>query len=43
MEAIRVSLERETSAEHVGTIGHMVILFRQQKDPEKQKITVPVR
>ena len=42
-DAIRGALERETSAEHVGTIGHMVILYRQQKDPEKRKIKMPVR
>ena len=41
--AITDTLERETACEHVGTIGHMVIFYRQQKDPEKRKIAVPDR
>ena len=36
-------LEQEASAERVGMIGHVATLYRQQKDPEKRKITVPVR
>ena len=42
-EAIAAALEQETSAEQVGMIGHVVIFYRQQKDPEKRKIEVPVR
>lgn len=41
--AINGTLERETPAEHVGTIGHMALFYRQQKDPEKRNIEVPVR
>ena len=34
-------IEKETGAENVGMIGHMVILYRQQEDPEKRKISLP--
>lgn len=34
-------LERETGCERVGIIGHTAILYRQQKDPEKRKISLP--
>ena len=34
-------MEKETGAENVGMIGHMVILYRQQEDPEKRKISLP--
>ncbi len=42
-EAIVAALEQETSAEPVGMIGHVAILYRRQKDPDKRKIEVPVR
>ena len=42
-EAILGALEKETSAVRVGLIGHMAILYRQQKDPDKRTIKVPVR
>ena len=42
-EEILAVLEQKTSAERVGMIGHVATLYRQQKDPEKRKITVPVR
>jgi RNA-binding protein len=42
-EEIACALEKETSAERVGMIGHVAILYRQQTDPEKRKIEVPVR
>ena len=42
-EEILAVLEQKTSAERVGIIGHVATLYRQQKDPEKRKITVPVR
>jgi RNA-binding protein len=42
-EAIAVTLEKETSAEQVGMIGHVAILYRQQKDPGKRTIQLPVR
>ena len=37
------ALEKETSAEQVGMIGHMAILYRQQKDPDKRNIVLPKR
>ena len=42
-EAIVAALEQETSAERVGMIGHVAILYRRQKDPDKRKIAIPVR
>ena len=36
-------LGRETGSEIVGTIGHTAIFYRQQKDPEKRKISLPQR
>lgn len=32
----------KTGSEIVGTIGHTVILYKQQEDPEKQKIILPL-
>jgi len=34
-------IETETGGEVVGLIGHTAIFYRQQKDPEKRKITLP--
>ncbi len=36
-------IEKETLSEMVGMIGHMAIFYRQQKDPEKRKILIPMR
>ena len=36
-------IEKKIGAEMVGIIGHMAIFYRQQKDPEKRKITIPKR
>ena len=36
-------LTDEVNCEVVGSIGHTSILYRQQKDPEKQKIVLPTR
>ncbi len=36
-------IEKETDAENVGMIGHTVIFYRQQEDPEKRKISLPQR
>jgi RNA-binding protein len=38
---IVVRIETETGSEVVGIIGHTAVFYRQQKDPEKRKITVP--
>jgi len=42
-EEIAVAIEKGTASELVGMIGHIAIFYRQQKDPEKRKITVPKR
>ncbi|MFZ0449803.1 MAG: ribosome assembly RNA-binding protein YhbY [Desulfatiglandaceae bacterium] len=34
-------LEKETGAEVVGAIGHTIMVYRQQSDPEKRKIRLP--
>jgi RNA-binding protein len=34
-------IETETGAENVGMIGHTVVFYRQQPDPEKRKISLP--
>ena len=36
-------LEKSTDSVMVGTIGHTAIFYRQQKDPEKRKISLPKR
>ena len=36
-------LKSKTGSEIVGTIGHTVILYKQQEDPEKQKIILPLK
>ncbi|MFC1515389.1 YhbY family RNA-binding protein [Thermodesulfobacteriota bacterium] len=36
-------IEKETSSELVGMIGHIAIFYRQQSDPEKRNINVPKR
>jgi RNA-binding protein len=33
----------ETRALLISQVGHTAVLYRQNKDPEKRKITVPVR
>jgi RNA-binding protein len=42
-EKIAYAIEKETSSELVGMIGHIAIFYRQQKDTEKRKIHVPKR
>ena len=34
---------KRTKAEIAGTIGHIVILYRDQKDPDKKKIFLPTK
>ena len=36
-----LAIERGAKCECAGTIGKMAILFRQQADPEKRKISLP--
>jgi RNA-binding protein len=38
---IAAKIENATGCELVGIIGHLAILYRQQKDPGERKITVP--
>ena len=35
------AIVEKTGCELVGMIGHILIFFRQHKDPEKRKITLP--
>jgi len=42
LELIR-ELEERTASEMVGMTGHVAIFFRQNRDPEKRRITVPQR
>ena len=42
-EAIAGELATKTGSVQVGMIGHTVILYRRQADPEKRKISVPER
>ena len=42
-EKIVGAIEKETASELVGIVGHIAILYRQQKDPEKRKIQIPKR
>jgi len=34
-------IEQETGSAIIGAIGHTIILYRQQRDPEKRKIVLP--
>jgi RNA-binding protein len=36
-------IAKETGAENVGMIGHTVVFYRQQEDPEKRNISLPQR
>jgi RNA-binding protein len=40
---ITTLLERRTASKIVGVIGHTAILYRQQKDPEKRKVSLPLK
>ncbi len=40
---ISKAIEAETSCRLVGIIGHTAIFYRQHADPEKRKITLPLR
>jgi RNA-binding protein len=40
-EEISGMIENSTGAALVGTIGHVAIFYRRQKDPKKQKIHLP--
>lgn len=40
---ILAHLTRQAECEMVGLIGHTAILYRQQPDPQKQKIVLPKR
>jgi RNA-binding protein len=38
---IAEAVMQKTGCELVGMIGHVLILFKQQRDPEKRKINLP--
>jgi len=38
---ITAEIEKLAACDHVGTIGHVAILYRQQRNHEKRKIIVP--
>jgi len=40
---ISLEIEKETGAENVGMIGHTVVFYRPQEDPENRKIVLPQR
>jgi len=42
-EDIADMIEKKTESEMIGMIGHIVIFFRQHKDPKKRKIALPER
>lgn len=42
-EELTREIVTKTGSERVGMIGHTAILYRQQTDPEKRKITLPQR
>ena len=42
-EEIAAAIEQETASELVGMIGHVAILYREQRDPEKRRIKIPKR
>ena len=41
-KTLAAAIEEKTNCEMVGLIGHTGIFYRQQNDPEKRKISVPV-
>lgn len=42
-EAIAADIVAKTGSVQVGMIGHTVILYRMQADPERRRIAVPAR
>jgi RNA-binding protein len=40
-QALADDLAQRTGSEQVGMIGHVVLLFRRQADPDKQQIQLP--
>jgi RNA-binding protein len=36
-------IEKETTAEMIGMVGHIAIFYRAQSDPDKRSITLPQR
>jgi RNA-binding protein len=40
---ISQNLEQQTGSQLVGSVGHIYIFFRQQENPEKRGIQLPVR
>jgi RNA-binding protein len=42
-QTILSTITSQTGSEVVGMIGHVVILYRMNDDPEKRRITLPAR
>jgi RNA-binding protein len=42
-EDMAAIIKKTSECERVGNIGHTMIFFRQNSDPEKRKITIPKR
>lgn len=42
-EEIAAAIEQETTAELVAIIGHVAIFYREQQDPEKRRIEIPIK
>lgn len=40
-DAMTLKILQQVDCVHVGAIGHTVILYRQQKQPEKRRIALP--
>ena len=42
-EALIATIVTQSQCDLIGLTGHVAILFRQNKDPEKRKITIPIK
>ena len=40
-KAIIETIEKQTNGQLCGLVGHVAIFYRQHKDPDKRKITLP--
>ncbi|MBN2255695.1 MAG: YhbY family RNA-binding protein [Deltaproteobacteria bacterium] len=42
-EKLSALIEETSQSRCIGTIGHMAIFYKQNRDPEKRKIAIPTR
>lgn len=42
-QTLIAAIEKTAGCEMVGLVGHVAIFFRQQPDPEKRRIVLPLR